>query len=287
MTSPALPCEAHAMPLLTKEIIAPDDYHTSEGVVRATPRRIRWWLSQFKKMKQKGLPVPIPWEHQEDAKPQSYAERLANEAKHNAGWVEDMFLDKKNHLWSVLDIPNKDDAKKIQQSVRFVSPEIDDEWEDGDGQAWHDIITHVALTARPVFYKQKPFGTPANLSFSRARAVRLSLTQRMNNPEVRHMADDFEDDDLTADTSDESGPRSDEQLLEEVCGLLDSKFGLHLPIEHVDTDTFLRDLCMALHGHPGHDLGDSGTADATDDDDDSGIDYSAAREEQPVAMMGH
>jgi len=167
------------MPILDKEIIAPDVYHTADGLVTATPGRIRRWYRQGKKMLQKGLPIPVPWEHQEGAKPDRAAVRLANQAKLNAGHVRDYYLDRRGALWAQLDIPDPADAAQIAKCVRFVSPEIDDEWEDGDGQVWKDIITHVALTPRPVHYKQKPFGAKAERQLSQPRrgVVWLSLNQ--------------------------------------------------------------------------------------------------------------
>lgn len=167
------------MPLLVKEIIAPGDYHTDDGIVRATPQRIRHWLKQFKRMKAKGLPIPVPWEHQEGAKPLSHNDRLAQQATHNAGFWRGAFIDRDGRLWGKLDIPNEDDARHIERSVRYVSPEIDDHWVDGDGQVWKDIITHVALTPRPVHYKQKPFGAKPRLSSGRG-AVQLSMANKVN-----------------------------------------------------------------------------------------------------------
>jgi len=164
------------MPVLVKEIIAPDTYHTPDGPVRATPRRIRHWLRQGQRMLAKGLPIPVPWEHQDDAKPDG-AMHLAENATRNAGFVEGFFLDRDGRLWGKLDIPDADKARHIQKNVRFVSPELDDAWTDGDGREWKDIITHVALTPRPVHYKQTPFGTKPRLSHPRRGSVWLSLDQ--------------------------------------------------------------------------------------------------------------
>src|SRR6185437_14051258 len=70
-----------------KEIIAPGAYHTADGLVRATPSRIRHWYEQGRKMLVKRLQVPLPWEHQDDAKPQKQGDRLAQRCQHNAGFL--------------------------------------------------------------------------------------------------------------------------------------------------------------------------------------------------------
>jgi hypothetical protein len=356
------------MPILDKEIIAPDDYHTPDGVVRATPRRIRHWLSMFKRMKKKGLPVPIPWEHQEGAKPDPAA-RLANQAKHNAGHVDDMFLDRNGALWGKLNIPRDDHARQIKENVKFVSPEIDDEWEDGDGEVWHDIITHVAVTPRPVHYKQKPFGTKAKLSQPRRGVVWLSLNQGRNfrrlaqkrrrlcaedqlmgvktktkgkaktrklsesegqkqttEDELKNMKREETDEGLSIQMSGEDdedyegddeggeggiggeggaggGEPDEQELIDELIPILDEKFKLHLP-EHVTPKSFIRDILMACHGHPGwedheggaggeggEDEGEGGEQLSEEDHDGSDPNYGMgerdmnAREEMPVAMM--
>lgn len=63
------------------------------------------------------------------------------------------------------------------------------------------------------------------------------------------MTDDYEEG-QEYDDQDQGAP-DDEALLEEIKGLLSQKMGLDLP-EHTDTDSFKRDLCVALHAHPGH-----------------------------------
>ena len=233
------------MPLLEKEIIAPDEYHTPDGVVRATPARIRHWYRQGQKMLGKRLQIPIPWEHQDDAKPRTAAQKLAEQAEYNVGFVRRYFLDKDGRLWAVLDIRDEKTAEHIARDVRYVSPELDPEFTDGDGQVWKDVITHVAITPHPVAHRQSPFGTKPRLMSHGRRCVWLSLDQRRRV----NMADDYDEQEY--DRDDEGGAPDDEQLLEEIKGLLSQKMGLDLP-EHTGKDNFLRDLSVALHAHPGH-----------------------------------
>jgi hypothetical protein len=71
--------------------------------------------------------------------------------------------------------------------------------------------------------------------------------------------EDLEDQDDTEDQDDEDEgdgtPPDDDALISEVCELLRDKMGVDLPADDLTPESFLRDLCMALHGHPGHDFG--------------------------------
>src|SRR5579871_2253990 len=109
------------MPVVVeKEIIAPGDYHTAEGLVRATPRRIRHWLESGNRMLGKRLQVPLPWEHQDDAKPAKAGDRLAARCKQNAGFLRGYFLDKDGHLWGELELPDRETADYVKDHVKFV-----------------------------------------------------------------------------------------------------------------------------------------------------------------------
>jgi hypothetical protein len=236
------------MPLLQKEIIAPDEYHTPEGVVRATPARIRHWFRQGQRMLAKRLQIPLPWEHQDGAKPKRPEERLADQARNNTGFLRRYFLDRDGRLWGLLDIPDPKTAEHVARDVKYVSPEIDPEFTDGDGQVWHDVITHLAITPRPVAHRQSPFGTRPRLSHN---CIHLSLCQRKGVDMSEYDDDREQYDDGDEYNAEEGGAPDDAALLEEIKGLLSQKMGLDLP-EHTTPDSFKRDLCVALHAHPGH-----------------------------------
>lgn len=166
------------MPLIPKEIIKPGVYHTHDGTVVASPRRLARWVDEFRKMKERGLAVPVPLEHQDDAKPCNRADRLAHEVMHNAGFVDDLWLAKDGSMWGMLDIPDEKNATHAIHNVRYVSPEIESEFTDGDGNKWEDVFTHVALTPRPVFQRQKPFGTQPPPRGNKKGVARFSLRDR-------------------------------------------------------------------------------------------------------------
>ena len=66
-------------------------------------------------------------------------------------------------------MPSAEDAARLP-SVRFVSPQIEPDFIDGDGREWDGpSIVHVAVTPRPVQHHQKPF-TPVRMG-----VVRLAL----------------------------------------------------------------------------------------------------------------
>jgi hypothetical protein len=228
--------------LIEKEILRPGTYHTSDGPVVVSRRRMRRWARQFARMRRSSLSVPLPWEHQDDAKPMTKRERLAyeraREARHNAGFLRRMYLAGDGSLWGTLSFGDREQARQAVRNVRYVSPEIEDEFTDGDGKPWRDVITHVALTARPVFQRQRPFGArpPARRM---SRVTRLSLEQLMKKrakaapagkkgrkaepaearlSKKKRMAEDREEEleEALEDEGEEGGEEEDEEEDEEV-----------------------------------------------------------------------
>lgn len=102
-----------------------------------------------------GLSIPVPLEHQPDAVPMSPAEKAAWQTKHNTGWVE-KFEVENGKLFAQLEIADPDIAKKLPNTIKFVSPHINS-FMDGNGRRWDNVITHVALTTRPRITNQSPF----------------------------------------------------------------------------------------------------------------------------------
>jgi hypothetical protein len=119
------------------------------------------------------------------------------------------------------------------------------------------------------------------------------------------MRDEYDDDaeDLDdEDDDDEAGAEvSDQELLDDIRDLLNDKMGLDLP-DHVSKETVLRDLCVALHAHPGWDDaggqgGERGLSEDEEDEEDEDhfdpavrrrmMEEGRAHEEAPVAMMGY
>lgn len=145
------------MPLIEKEVIGPgtiwyEDLRTKEprkAVV--TPAHINHWCEQGNKMLAHGLTVPLPCEHDFDAHPMTPADKLKN----NAGWVKEYRI-VDDRLFSVLDIPDEEFAKKLPTTIKYTSPWFSS-FTDGNGNQWKNVIAHLALTTRPRITNQTPF----------------------------------------------------------------------------------------------------------------------------------
>lgn len=155
------------MPTFTKDVLYPGTYRLLDGRrVSYTRADVKHLTQRLKDMTAAGLQVPVAWEHQDGAKPSPAAA-----AKGNLGFALDAEETADGYLTAKLDIPADDDAKRLP-SVRFVSPEIVNDFVDGSGRKWPGAsITHIAVTPRPVQHRQKPF-QPVRMS---QNTVRLSL----------------------------------------------------------------------------------------------------------------
>lgn len=100
----------------------------------------------------------VPWEHQQDAGPKSFDDNMADSVKHNTGWGAGYSRDADGSLYVDLDIKDELAQEKIGNgTVRYVSPMIYPSVTLGDGRTYRNLITHVALTSKPVWQGQRPF----------------------------------------------------------------------------------------------------------------------------------
>lgn len=154
----------------TKDVLYVGKWHPpGREPVEFKPDDLAHYARRVKDMLAAGLQIPLSWEHQDEAKPMTEADRKAAKAKHTLGWAKQAELHPDGYLTVVTEVPNEEDGKKLP-AVRFISPEIVHDWKDGTGKVWPGpSITHLAVTPRPVQHKQQPF---QKLGFS---ALRLSL----------------------------------------------------------------------------------------------------------------
>ncbi len=130
-----------------------------------TEATIKHFHDQGSAMLADGLSIPVPLEHQLDAKVQTASERAAHQLMNNAGFVDKFEIRKVKHeetgvpedrLYNILDIPDKKILEKLPTTIRSVSPWINS-FTDGNGKRWDGVISHVALTTRPRIARQEPF----------------------------------------------------------------------------------------------------------------------------------
>ncbi len=135
-----------------------------------------------------GLSVPVPLEHQPDAKPLTQAERAAKNLLNNAGWTDkyelrDVTVDgrKEKSLYGIFDIPDPEIAKKLPHTIKFTSPWLTS-FTDGDGKEWRNVIGHNALTTRPRIVRQQPFAH--DMAAALSLVGKLSATKPADGAEL-------------------------------------------------------------------------------------------------------
>lgn len=147
------------MPIVPKQIARKGTFYVRGKPVTIDGPRIQGWFQRGKRMLQKGLPVMLPAEHSKKAIPLDDEETKRWAVDGNRGFIADYFLDKDDTLWGMLDVASEQEAARLKGEVKFVSPYILPEFQDGTGEIWNDVIGHVALTANPIDFQQKPFGS--------------------------------------------------------------------------------------------------------------------------------
>lgn len=164
-----------------KEVLKTGEYFAPEGKVVVTTDRMQHWKDKHKEMLAAGLRLPIPWGHLSKAKPLTYEEKEFLESKFNAGFIDDYEIvkgpDGIETFNAIIDIPLQEDADKVGNIVKEVSPQIESAFVDGKGRVWNDVITHLALVTLPVAPGQSNF-QPIHDDPVPTGGIRLSLSMR-------------------------------------------------------------------------------------------------------------
>lgn len=136
-----------------------------------------------------GWSVPAAWEHQEVGPEKvgsrvrlsrTPAERERDFARGVFGRVKDFARTPDGRLKVLIAGDDPDDLKQLHK-VRFVSPQIDWDWQDTDGKVWAGpTVTHLAATPRPVQRHQHPVGTDPDVPVPTRRAGSLADAIRMS-----------------------------------------------------------------------------------------------------------
>lgn len=140
--------------------------------------RFDHWIKQFRLMREAGIRIPAPIDHDRAALP-FRVDNTSNPAKpsgNNAGYWSDLY-EKDGRLFGTLEVED-DASSKAGKSIKEVSPWIKPKHTDSSGKVWDDAIMHIALCQHPVIHGQTNF-TPAGessivLGFSLSQGTMLA-----------------------------------------------------------------------------------------------------------------
>ena len=253
--------------------------NAASGVTNDGRISVPFLAARMKEMIDAGLQIPVSWEHQPTAKPLTARERneqRAELAKLTLGHATMADMHPEGFASARVEIPVDEDAKRLR-AIRFVSPAIDWDVQDGNGKLWPGpSITHLAATPRPVQHRQKPF-QPVKLSQAatpKRPAIRLSLGSYIQLGESP-MADVKKDGDEGAGKKE--GAAAGTFGIKEAMEQLKSFDPPVVLLEDTTDENFVERLCAALEaikgakGTPADAGADTGTQPETDAQPPPGI----------------
>lgn len=258
--------------------------------VEVTAGDCRRRFESLRQLDANGLHVPLLLEHTDPAKQAGeglpgqlsngrfeYGEAEADQLRRTVGSVDlkdpRSRINESGGIDLVFDVPDEATAKQLRDSrIRFVSPELRSSWTDGVGRTYEDVLTHVALTHRPIQVDQAAGFEQVALSDVRG-PVQLSAAAEPNNFSISVadfdvvQFDDFNDNDeddggdqepfenparspATPPPSGEQNPnmpksKSEDAMLLEAINAHLMKLGVRIP-EDTSPDDFMRTLLTAL-----------------------------------------
>lgn len=210
------------MPVFFRKEIARAGSYVQGGVnFRITPGEIRQLHSTYMAgLVPRGYRAPLLLEHSDPAAGDGGPTQLsalaalgmadktrqqkANEIRNTVGHMIRTEIDPaKGRLYGVFQVDHEDDAKLISK-MRFVSPEIRAKWEDGKGCRHTAVVSHVALTHKPIVMDQEPGFRQLSDGSAVVGRVRLSLSEYAVKVKDKPIQLSRKDDDTEYGGSDES-----------------------------------------------------------------------------------
>lgn len=221
-----------------------------DGKIDVTLDSKKHWAKNVNSFVGRGFDLPVFWDHPDDPQLSRPVKRSGRRmrAKDQAGWLTKAEVSADGSLDLEFDIPNKDDAKRVEHNLAKVSPVIWDQLEDGAGQVHENVFGAVDLVVHPVDHTQGKF-EPVEESAIACSLVRMSLNSK--KPKVFRMADDNDmvDEEVTESESDDSSIEetpvtNDSGRLEAVIGSL---AGMNIILsDDTNEENFLEHLEQAL-----------------------------------------
>lgn len=278
--------------------------------VTFTPENVQHHHRRLKAMLAKQLKIPVCWEHQFEAVPQTPAEWDQLRAKKLRdcflGYLLDASIDAEGALCLDFLVEDDEDARKVER-IKFVSPGIWKDFVAGNDELWPgESIVHLAVTDRPVQHRQRPL---ERLHLSHGEPGQWLWLAVGDDA----MAQDDDDRDRDLDEPDEAeetpvpaGPAaapaktatepeqdlsSEASLVSELSEILSRVANLHVP-PVPDLKTFvqhLRTAALTAEKHLSPNVAPQPTGAADEDDEDEDEPFSAgeggAEEVSQPAMM--
>jgi hypothetical protein len=146
-----------------KDIVSVGKYHIPDGNGGAKEHeisleRLRKWANTFNAMRDNGIRVPCPFNHDVNAVPvQLGPDGMLPSSQTNAGFWDALWVDEdQGRLMGVLDAPGdagdaSSPAGKISKTVRETSVYVRPKgWKDGSGKEWEEPILHIAAVTHPI-----------------------------------------------------------------------------------------------------------------------------------------
>ena len=164
-----------------------DTYYAHGGEVKVTHARHKHWVEQFNALKAAGYKAPAGWGHGDDDKPVKFSSDHHDE-RDTAGYAIGLKQDG-DYLVLELDIPDPEDARKVEQNLAHISPVIYDQWQDGKNNHYRDIFTHFDLVQHPVDHSQTKFIALSLVTTKSGAKVKTLLSS-----EPKTVKDDYEKD---------------------------------------------------------------------------------------------
>lgn len=241
------------MSAFRKSILAVGSYRSPEGAIHVTTDRLKHWEKSVRKIQSANYQIPVHWNHADitDTDHLSPIHRMSAtpaQAERTVGRLVDFQVARDGQSAEiVVETLTPSATEAVESNAVFVSPVLFDQWQDGRGESYSDIIGSVDLVDLPVDNSQSRFQPTAmmstrsviRMSTKPKQIFRLSTEAKMDAENENETPDADPQQPETPPTT----PESPSMLSEVITGLAAMK--IMLPSD-TNTANFLDRLNVAL-----------------------------------------
>lgn len=186
------------MPKFAKEVLRPGTYHQGSKRITITADDCRDFYLSLSQLRERGLHLPLILEHPPaDRDPNATklgfpiehpGELLADELRRTVGYSDlgstQTRMNDRGGIEIAFDVPDQQTAQQLaDKRIRFVSPELLHYWKDGKGFEYRKLMSHVALTHRPVQIDQTAGFVQLSMSDVPRGVIQLSIEELESPPD--------------------------------------------------------------------------------------------------------
>jgi hypothetical protein len=138
-------------------------YESLDGTIVVTPKRLKHWANEVRRIQNAGYTIPVHWDHPDLAdmsapKRMSTSKGVSRSSQDTCGNLKNFRVTADGKAAELtIEATTPSAIEKLETNTVFVSPVLFDSWKDSKSNTYRDLIGSCDLVDYPVDHSQGPF----------------------------------------------------------------------------------------------------------------------------------